>query len=166
MSKLNIRFVLGIALIGGMGGFLFGNYWVVIGGAGVQTGMRVLAAHWLRQRILPGTDYKVKVTEPYQMLSEIDMEMIKKLQLDLIGIPCSRSIFGFPNEGWKPFTMNDGTEVLVPGQFNFTRDDEGTIYMYPDGDTSIPASAKMPKESYYFDAIPANYVTRHLGEMW
>ena len=79
MSKLNIRFVLGIALIGGMGGFLFGNYWVVIGGAGVQTGMRVLAAHWLRQRILPGTDYKVKVTEPYQMLSEIDMEMIKKL---------------------------------------------------------------------------------------
>ena len=123
-------------------------------GAGAQTGMGVLAAHRLRQRILPGTDYKVKVTEPYQMLGEIDMEMINKLQLDVIGIPGPSSIFGFPNEEWKPFTMNDGTEVLVPGQFNFTRDDQGAIYMYPNGDTSVPASAKMPKESYFFDAIP------------
>ncbi len=33
MSKYNIRFVLGIALIGALGGFLFGYDWVVIGGA-------------------------------------------------------------------------------------------------------------------------------------
>jgi SP family sugar porter-like MFS transporter len=33
MAKYNFRFVLGIALIGALGGFLFGYDWVVIGGA-------------------------------------------------------------------------------------------------------------------------------------
>ena len=33
MEKHNIRYVLGISLIGALGGFLFGYDWVVIGGA-------------------------------------------------------------------------------------------------------------------------------------
>jgi hypothetical protein len=47
----------------------------------------------------------------------------------------------------------DGLEVLVPQGFNVTRDASGSIYAYPQGDTSVPASGVMPKGGYYFDAI-------------
>jgi uroporphyrinogen-III decarboxylase len=63
-------------------------------------------------------------------------------------------MFGFRNEGWKPYLMPDGTEVLVPEKFNFTKDDAGTVYMYPEGDTSVAPCAKMPRKSFFFDAIP------------
>lgn len=40
-------------------------------GAGGQTGMGVLAVDRLRHALFNDPDYKVKVTEPYQMLGEI-----------------------------------------------------------------------------------------------
>lgn len=122
-------------------------------GAGGQTGMGVVAVHRLRQKLFGKSDYKVKVTEPYQMLGEIDPEMITKLNLDVAGIPTPGTMFGYRCENWKPFTMTEGIEVLVPGKFNFTRDDEGAFYMYPDGDTSVAPSAKMPDGGYFFDAV-------------
>ena len=123
-------------------------------GAGGQTGMGVLTVHKLRQKLLPDPGFRVKVTEPYQMLGEIDMEMIRALALDVAGVPGPGTMFGFNLEDWKPFTMHDGTEVLVPGLFNYTTDENGAILMYPQGNTSFPPSAKMPKESFFFDALP------------
>lgn len=41
----------------------------------------------------------------------------------------------------------------MPKNFNYTRDEEGNIFTYPQGDTSIPPSGKMPKDGYYFDTI-------------
>jgi hypothetical protein len=43
--------------------------------------------------------------------------------------------------------------VLVPGAFNVTRDSNGDTLIYPEGDTSAPPSARMPKDGYFFDAI-------------
>jgi hypothetical protein len=122
-------------------------------GAGGQTGMGAGAVHRLRQAVLGKSDYRVKIIEPYQMLGEIDEELREALDLDVIGIPTPKGMFGFTNEGWKPFTMNDGTPVLVPAGFNVTRDEKGGLLMYPEGDTTVPPSAVMPKHSYYFDAI-------------
>jgi hypothetical protein len=63
-------------------------------------------------------------------------------------------MFGFENTGWKPFRLPaDGTEVLVPEQFNYTTDEHGDLLMYPEGDTSVPPCAKMPKDSYFWDAL-------------
>jgi hypothetical protein len=67
------------------------------------------------------------------------------------------SLFGFRNENWKPFTMPDGTEVLVPGVFNYTKDENDAFLIYPEGDLTVPPSAKMPKESFFFDAISRQY---------
>ena len=46
-----------------------------------------------------------------------------------------------------------GLEVLVPGEFQTTVDDQGYILIYPEGDRSAAPSARMPKEGYFFDTI-------------
>lgn len=124
-------------------------------GAGGQTGMGVCAVHRLRQAILGTSGYKVKVTEPYQMLGELDEDLRKALKLDVVGIHPPNTMFGFRNEGWKPFTVPaDGTEVLVPERFNYTSDKNGDLLMYPGGDTSVPPCARMPRNSYFWDSLP------------
>lgn len=122
-------------------------------GAGGQTGIGVVAVHKLRQKLFGEKNYRVKVTEPYQMLGEVDPEMIKELELDVAGIATPGTMFGYRCEDWKPFTMTEGIEVLVPGKFNYTSDDQGAFYTYPEGDTSVAPSAKMPRVGYFFDAL-------------
>jgi uroporphyrinogen-III decarboxylase len=122
-------------------------------GAGGQTGMGVCAVDRLRKAVLGDSNFRVKVTEPYQMLGEIDNQLCETLALDVVGINTPDTMFGFPCDGWKPFKMFDGTEVLVPGKFNYTVDDDGSLLMYPQGDTSCPLCAKMPKTGYFFDSI-------------
>ncbi len=122
-------------------------------GAGGQTGMGAVALHKLRKAVLGNGNYRVKIIEPYQMLGEVDEELRQALGLDVVGINTPKNMFGFANEGWKPFEMNDGTPVLVPEKFNFTRNDNGDTFMYPQGDTSVKPCAKMPKTGYFFDSI-------------
>jgi uroporphyrinogen-III decarboxylase len=122
-------------------------------GAGGQTGIGATALHHLNQALLHGYNEKVKIIEPYQMLGEVEEPLRKKLHLDVVGVPGPSTLFGFRNENWKPFTMPDGTKVLVPGDFNYTRDENGAFLIYPEGDLSVPPSAKMPDSSYFFDAL-------------
>jgi hypothetical protein len=123
-------------------------------GAGGQTGIGVCAVHRLRQALTGEKQYRVKVNEPYQMLGEIDETMRQILGLDVVGVHPLKNMFGYSNEGWKSFVMPvDGTEVLVPAQFNYTVSDNGDVLMYPEGDTSVAPCAKMPASGYFFDSI-------------
>lgn len=123
-------------------------------GAGGQTGMGVCAVHRLRQALLGENDYRVKVTEPYQMLGEIDEPLRAALGLDVVGVHPRCTMFGFENSSWKPFRVPaDGTEVLVPERFNYSRDANDNLLMYPEGDTRVAPCAKMPKDSYFWDAV-------------
>ena len=96
---------------------------------------------------------RVKVDEPYTMMGKIDEDLKDALGVDVDAIPGYNTFFGVSRDEWKEFTMEDGLEVLVPKNFNITRDKAGDIYTYPQGDTSVPPSGKMPKGGYYFDAI-------------
>ena len=123
-------------------------------GAGFQTGMGAAAVHRLRQAILGDVDFRVKVTEPYQMLGEIDEALRQSLQLDVVGVHGPGTMFGFrTDEGWKPFEMFDGTPVLVPQRFNTTIDERGDLLIYPEGDLAAPPRGRMPAGGYFFDAI-------------
>ena len=122
-------------------------------GAGFQTGLGAGAVHRLREAVLGQDDHPVKVIEPYQMLGEIDGELRQALGLDVVGVHGPGTMFGFRNEDWKPFTMFDGTPVLVPGRFNVTPAEDGGWLIHPEGDTTVPPSAWMPKGSYFFDAL-------------
>lgn len=124
-----------------------------LGGSAV-TGMHVSSVYRLRQALHldpPGTP--VKVIEPYQMLGEIQPDLMDALGVDVVGLFAPRTMFGFRNEGWKPWTTFDGTPVLVPEGFNTQPDESGDLLMYPEGDRSAPPSGRMPKAGFYFDAI-------------
>ena len=123
-------------------------------GSGGQTGIGVCALDRLRKAVLKDNDFKVKVIEPYQMLGEVDEQLRKVLAIDVVGISTPYNMFGCKNEGWKPFAMPvDGTEVLVPQKFNYTKDENGDLLIYPQGDIKASPCAKMPKMGYFWDAI-------------
>jgi len=124
-----------------------------LGASGV-TGMHVSSVYKLRQALeldAPGTP--VKVIDPYQMLGEIAPDLIEALGVDVVPLGSPTTIFGFKNEGWKPWTTFDGTPVLVPEGFNTEPEPNGDILMYPQGDRSAPPSGRMPHNGWYFDAI-------------
>lgn len=124
-----------------------------LGGSPV-TGMHVSSVYLLRQALgldEPGTP--VKVTEPYQMLGEIAPDLREALGVDVVGVGGRKTMFGFENAGWKPWTLFDSTPVLVPEAFNTEPEPNGDILMYPEGDRSAPPSGRMPHGGYYFDTI-------------
>ncbi|MBE7554579.1 MAG: methyltransferase [Anaerolineales bacterium] len=124
-------------------------------GGSVVTCMHVSIVYQLRQALgldTPGTP--VKVVEPYQMLGEIKPDLLDALGIDVVSLRSTKTMFGFRNEGWKPWTTFDDTPVLVPAGFNTDPEPNGDILMYPEGDTSVPPSGRMPKGGWYFDSIP------------
>lgn len=98
-------------------------------------------------------DQPVKVIDPFQILAEVEMEMREKLGVDTIGLWLPTNTFGFKNENRKPWRLFDPTEVMVPEKFITATDEEGNIYIHPQGNKSAPPCAKMPKEGYYFDIL-------------
>ncbi|MGQ9555070.1 MAG: uroporphyrinogen decarboxylase family protein [Anaerolineae bacterium] len=123
-------------------------------GASATTGMHASSVYLLRQALHldpPGTP--VKVIEPYQMLGEVAPDLMAALGVDVAGIWGLTGFFGFKNEGWKPWTLFDGTPVLVPEGFNTEPEPDGSILMYPQGDCNAPPSGRMPEGGFYFDAI-------------
>jgi hypothetical protein len=124
-----------------------------LGGSAV-TGMHASSVYLLRQALKldpPGTP--VKVVEPYQVLGEIKPDLMETLGVDVVPLGSPRNMLGFRNEGWKPWTLFDGTPVQVPGGFNTDPEPDGSILLYPEGDPSVPPSGRMPAGGYYFDAI-------------
>lgn len=118
------------------------------------SGAHVSVVANLRRRLgLDKPGARVKVTEPYQMLGEVGADLRQALGIDVVHLPNLTNMFGYPNAGWKPWTTFDGTEVLVPADFNTDPAPDGSILMYPQGDRSAKPSAKMPKGGYYFDSI-------------
>ncbi len=118
------------------------------------TGIHVSAVDRLRKRLLGDPQWRVKVIEPYQFLGEIDDQLREAMGVDVIGGPARRSKFASDGSAWKPFTMFDGTAVRIHANL-VIREEEGTgdLLAYPQGDTSVPPSGRMPRGGLFFDAI-------------
>jgi len=124
---------------------------VDLGGTNI-TGLHVSCVAALRDYY--GLEKKpVKIIDPGQMLGEVEEDLKRILGVDVEGVVRRGTRWGFPNEDWKPWRMYDGLEVLVPGQFNVTVDENGDTLIYPQGDTSAPPSGRMPRDGYFFDNI-------------
>ena len=123
---------------------------VDFGGSGV-TGIHVSCVAELRNYY--GLEkHPVKVIHPFTMLGEVEDDLMAALGVDVKTVIGRRTPFGFENRDWKPWLFN-GLEVLVPGAFNVTEAENGDTLIYPEGDLTAPASARMPKGFHFFDAI-------------
>jgi hypothetical protein len=129
--------------------------WVPIDfGAGGQTGIMASMLYKIKQHydILKAGE-RIKITEPYQMLGEVDEKLQALFKLDVVGVSPLYNMFGFKDENFKPWTLFDGTPVWVPELFNTKPNKDGGIYMYAQGDKNYQPSAVMPKDGFYFDAV-------------
>jgi hypothetical protein len=121
-------------------------------GSTFVTGIHVSCVAALRRHFGLGND-PVRVIDPGQMLGEISGDLKQALGIATEGVVRRTSRFGFPLSGWKPWRMYDGLEVLVPGGFNVTVDENGDTLMYPQSDLTAAPSARMPRDGYFFDSI-------------
>ena len=90
----------------------------------------------------------VKVYDCWQMLGEVEMDLVERLELDCLPVQPPSLTMGLRMENWKPWRLMDGTEALVPGQFE--------VEVAANGDWLFPPGApvcRMPKDGYYFDTI-------------
>jgi len=126
---------------------------VVDFGATSVTGMHVQAVENLRKYY--GLEPRpVRVVDPYQMLGEVDSELIDIIGIDTVGAKGKNNAFGFYNHGrLKEYVTNWGQTVLVPEGFRTTTTEKGDVLIYPQGDTSARPSGRMPGNGYFFDAI-------------
>jgi len=126
---------------------------VVDFGSTSVTGIHVLSIKNLR-KYYGLEDKPVRVTDPYQMLGEVDKELAEILGVDTVSAKGLKNSFGFYNhEPLKEFETPWRQTVLVPEDFQTKKDSNGDVLIYPQGDTSAEPSGRMPKASYFFDAI-------------
>jgi len=121
-------------------------------GAAPVTGIHISIVEKLRD-VFGLEKHLIKVSEPYQMLGEVEGDLLKHLGGDVIGVSPSSNMFGIKNENWKEFITPWKQVVLIPENFNTTTDEDGGVYIYPEGDTTVEPSAKMPATSFFFDAL-------------
>lgn len=93
---------------------------------------------------------------PFQMLAYMEEDMRQMLGIDIVGVFNPYNKFGLKNDEFKPYKLPNGKIVEICKDFAFTTDEKGNTYAYPQGDTSVPPSAKMPANGFYFDNIVRN----------
>lgn len=130
-------------------------------GGTICSGIMAQTLHRLRQR-LDLEERKVKVYDVFQMLGEAEIDLVKKLHIDVLPVETPALFFGIKRENYKPWKLFDGTPVLVPGDFNVEIDDKGNWLLHERGDLKAPVVGKMPKDGYYFDDLT---LIRSSGEL-
>ncbi len=95
----------------------------------------------------------VRTSDPLLMTTDVDMDVIKALEIDCIGLNGLSNSIGVKNVNYKEWTLPNGVKVGVPGDFNVTYDKDGSVLAYAGGDLAYPPSARMPSGSMYFDGI-------------
>lgn len=121
-------------------------------GATGQTGISASTLYKLRKAL--GLEEKpITIIEPFQMLGLVEEDVLKALDIDIVGIWNPENLMGTTNDNWKPWQMPDGTPVLMSGGFEYDVDGNGITYAYPQGDRSVKPSLRMPSGGYFFDNI-------------
>jgi hypothetical protein len=122
-----------------------------IGGTDI-TGIHVSTYLKLRAALgLPTTTPKAYDT--FQMLAEFEDDLRRAIGVDVIGLALPYTVFGYRNEGWKPFRMPDGTDALVSRNFVADALPDGSLVQFPQADRTCLPSGRMARDGFYFDLL-------------
>ena len=122
-------------------------------GATVMSGIMAHALVSLREHLgLPRRP--VRVYEVFQMLGDMEPDLVERLGVDVLAVEPPVLFFGLRRENYKPWTFWDGTELHMPGQFRVEQDAGGNLLLHHEGDPAQPVAGRMPANGYYFD-MPA-----------
>jgi uroporphyrinogen decarboxylase len=122
-----------------------------------QSGIAVAAYHRLRERLGLRNRRPARVFDLFQMLAEVEQEVADRFGADCVGLYRPEVAFGIPNEGWKTWTLFDGTPVEVPGGFHPETQPGGDLALRRDG----VVIALMPQDGFYFDRMEKNPGATH-----
>lgn len=116
------------------------------------TGIAATSLDRLRRHL--GLEHRpVKVYDAYQMLGQVEIDLAERFGLDCLPVNPPAMTLGLRTDNYKPWTLMDGTQVLVPEQFDIDVTDQGDWLIYAGGDRSRPPCSRMPKDGFYFDTI-------------
>ncbi len=114
-----------------------------------QSGISAWAYQRLRGRLGLPTNRLPRIFDTYQMLAEIEQDLVERFGADCVALNRPAVAFGLRNQDWKPFDFHGGLRAEVPGGFNPEPDGQGGLVLERDGQ---PIAA-MPAEGFYFDRL-------------
>lgn len=114
----------------------------------------IMAGALVRLRHHLGLNGSVKVTDAFQMLGEVAMDVVEQFDIDVLPVePEAITFKHLHRRNHKPWRLFDGTPVLVPGAFDVTLSPDGDWLLHEDGDPEKAVIARMPKDGFYFDKL-------------
>jgi hypothetical protein len=122
-------------------------------GGTVMSGIMALALDRLRKHL--GVGKPVKVYEVFQMLGEVELDLVERFGVDTLPVEPLEFFFELKRERYRPWRLFDGTDVLVPGDFSVDVAANGDWLLHTAGDPTRPVEGRMPKDGYYFDMLSA-----------
>lgn len=117
-----------------------------------QTGMNASTLYRLR-KALGLEEHPIEISEIFQLLGKVDPDMMQYAGADVIGLNNPSNMFGVPDGPLKPFRMPDGTPTLIAQGNEYDVAEDGSVYMYPQGNRSVGPSGHMPAGGSFFDNI-------------
>ena len=116
------------------------------------TGMHCIVVEKLREYY--GLEKRpIVIVEPMQMLGGLDQDLKEVMGIQTEPLWADKGMFGFKQtDEFKEWKTPWGQEVLIPTDFNTSKDDKGNTYIYACGDINYPPAGCMPEGGLYFDA--------------
>jgi uroporphyrinogen decarboxylase len=97
----------------------------------------------------------VRVQELFQMLADVDTDVMDALGVDFVMLPKEDWFFGTHYGPWKPFTFWDGQTFDVPVEFNPVVLEDGSLEIpWQPGD---PPNTRLPAGGWFFDRVPGRH---------
>ena len=90
-----------------------------------------------------------RVFDLFQMLAEVEPNIVARFGADCVALNPRAVAFGIANRDWKPWWLDDGMEVEIPGGFCPEELPSGDLVLRRGGEII----AQMPARGFYFDRL-------------